>query len=92
VKSRKMARTKARDVAETVEKRTRVNSLRRKKKKLASLMMTILLNSKRRIRTCLQPREDSMRRSLTRNLKKTRKKRFMLPESRTSLQEEMFTR
>jgi len=88
-----MARPKARDVAETVEKRPRVNSLRkRKKKKLASLMMTILLNSKRRIRTCLQLREDSMRRSLTRNLKKTRKKRFMLPESRTSLQEEMFTR
>ena len=96
---KKPVRTKAKvtDVREEsaghVEtKSPRTNSLRRKRKKWDSLMMTIFNSSKRRIRTCLQPVEDSMRKSRTRNSKKTRSKSNVSPVSTTSSLEEIPTR
>ena len=71
----KPVRIKVKDVREesvghAETKKTR--SLKRKRKKSDSLMMIIFNSSKQRTRTCLQLKEDNMRKSLTRNSKKTR--------------------
>ena len=91
----KPVRIKVKDVREesvghAETKKTR--SLKRKRKKSDSLMMIIFNSSKQRTRTCLQLKEDNMRKSLTRNSKKTRSKSNVSSESRTSLLEEIPTR